>query len=236
MFSSSFVSSAASGGRDRVDVVDRAAVEARRPPRSRPRRCRRRSSASSSSCSPSRPGSTRSGEKARWKSLAGLQAAALLEDRPEHLARRARVGRRLEHDEVALAEVRRDRRGRRARCTRRPARAGGESGVGTAITIASASATTRVVGRRGDRARLDERLQLLRGDVLDVALAAVDRVDDLVDDVDEDDLLAGLGEGLGERHADVAGADDGDVVASSSFRRAKRTERPRCGSAACPSP
>ena len=67
------------------------------------------------------------------------------------------------------------------------------------------------IGGRRDRPGLDERLQPLRGDVLDVALAAVDRVDDVLDDVDEHDALAGLCEGLGVGHADVARADHCDL-------------------------
>ena len=50
-----------------------------------------------------RPGSMRSGEKARWKSLAGREPR-LLEDRPQALARGAGVGGRLEHHQLALAQ------------------------------------------------------------------------------------------------------------------------------------
>ena len=38
-------------------------------------------------------------------------------------------------------------------------------------------------------------------------------VDDRLDDVDDEDFAARLGEGRGERQADVAGADDRDVIA-----------------------
>ena len=51
------------------------------------------------------PGSTRSGEKATKTSLPELVALRQLGN--EDLARRARVGRRLEHDEHALVLVRR---------------------------------------------------------------------------------------------------------------------------------
>src|SRR6201995_4273664 len=52
------------------------------------------------------------------------------------------------------------------------------------------------VGRRGDQTVVDELLQRLGGNVGDVALAAVDRVDHGGHHVDEHDLLAGFGEGL----------------------------------------
>jgi hypothetical protein len=68
-----------------------------------------------------------------------------------------------------------------------------------------------VVGGRRDASGLDVRLQLLRRHVLDVALAVVERLDDARLDVHEEDALAGLGEGVGERDPDVAGADDCDV-------------------------
>ena len=58
---------------------------------------------------------------------------------------------------------------------------------------------------------MDVRLQLAGGDVLDVALAAVERVDDLRLDVDEGDGPARVREDLRERDADVPRADDGDV-------------------------
>ena len=80
---------------------------------------------------------------------------------------------------------------------------------------ASASAERVVVGRRRDRAPLDEAARAPRRDVLDVALAAVEGRDPVDVDVQQDGADAGLGEDLGERDADVAGADDGDFVRSS---------------------
>src|SRR5262249_54590526 len=53
----------------------------------------------------------------------------------------------------------------------------------------------------------------LGGNVVDVALAAVDRLDDGLGDVDHDHGLAGLGERLGEGQADIACTDDGDIPA-----------------------
>ena len=87
-----------------------------------------------------------------------------------------------------------------------------ESGVGTAITIASAPATCAKSVVAEIAAVVDERLQHLARHVRDVALAAVDRVDDVLEQVDQQHLLAGLGERMGVRHADIAGADHCDVV------------------------
>src|SRR5262249_55280448 len=77
-----------------------------------------------------------------------------------------------------------------------------------------------------------ERAQRLGRHVADVALAAVDRLDDGLGDVDDDDRLAGLGERLGERQADVARSDDGDIAAHA--REAYRAAAMR--SAVRPSP
>ena len=68
-----------------------------------------------------RPGSTRSGDIARWKSSPALSPLPCLEDRLHDLARRARVGRRLEHDE--LARLQHGARSRAAR-PRRSSRSG----------------------------------------------------------------------------------------------------------------
>ena len=59
-------------------------------------------------------------------------------------------------------------------------------------------------------------------------------VDELGDDVDEQHALPGVGEGLRERQADVAGADDGDVPGPAHGRQAYRAAAMR--SLACPSP
>ena len=69
-----------------------------------------------------------------------------------------------------------------------------------------------VVGRRGEATLGHEPRELLRGNVLDVALPAPQPLDTRGVDVHEDDAAARLDEDLRERHADVAGADDGDVV------------------------
>src|SRR5581483_5083221 len=90
-----------------------------------------------------------------------------------------------------------------------------------------------VVVRRPDQPALDERLQGVSRHVLDVALAAVDPVDDVALDVDEEDALAGLGEHLGQREPDVPGSDDRDV-GHDALTLASRAAATR--SDACPSP
>jgi hypothetical protein len=67
-----------------------------------------------------------------------------------------------------------------------------------------------VVGGRAHQARVDVALQRLGGDVADVALAAVELFDTVGLNVDEDDGVARFRKHVGEWHADVAGADDGD--------------------------
>ena len=93
------------GRGDRRRPRRRSPSRARPRGRGRPRSARRRPSASCAREWSVRPGSIRSGEKARWKSRPGGQAR-LLEDRLQALAGRAGVGGRLEHDELALAQDR----------------------------------------------------------------------------------------------------------------------------------
>ena len=221
------------GRRDAVDAVDRRCRTAPPRPRSRPRRCRRRPSAPSSSCGRCGPGRRAPGEKARWKSTPARQPRAALEDRQHLVAGRARVRRRLEHDEVARAQPRRDLLGRRAHdrevglaLLRERRRQRDQDRVGLAQLV--------VVGRRAQAALLDELLQLLARDVLDVALAAVQLRDALGADVDEQHRAPGVGEDLGERHADIAGADDCDVTMHSGAIVPPSTAAIR--SEACPSP
>ena len=141
----------------------------------------------------------------------GLQPRAVLEDRLEDLARRAGPGGRLEHDDLAALEDRREA-------------LGGALDVGE-VGLALARERRRqrdqhrvcvlhllVVRARDDEALLDERREALGGDVLDVARPAVERVDDSRLHVDDEDAPASLGERDCERQTDVAGADDGDVV------------------------
>ena len=165
--------------------------------------------------------------------LAGGEAAPALEDRLDLLPRRARVRRRLEHDEMALAKARGDLLRRRHEDAQiglalagQRRRERDEDRVGVAQLV--------VVGRRGDEAGLDERPQNLRRDVLDVALPGVELRDAIGVDVDEQHGGAGIGEGASERQADVARADDGDVA----LHRLGIVAASTCAilSDACPSP
>ena len=65
-----------------------------------------------------------------------------------------------------------------------------------------------------DEALLDERREPVARDVLNVRLAAVQRGDDVLYHVDEEGTAVRLGKCGGQRHADVASADYGDVVLS----------------------
>jgi hypothetical protein len=161
-----------------------------------------------------RPGSTRVGREGEVEVGPDLEAGRS-EERQNLLARGPGIRRRLEHDEVAGPEalgdllrrsehdrdvglaVDRERRGKRH-----------EDGVGVPEGV--------VVGRRHDRPGFDQGPQLLRGHVLDVALAPVERGDPTRVHVHEDRADAGLGEHLGKRDADVAGADDGDATRGDS--------------------
>ena len=91
-----------------------------------------------------------------------------------------------------------------------------------------------VIGGRCDETRIDVLLQLLRRNVPDMAFAAVQRSDRALLDVDEEDVLAGVREHVGERHADVARADDRDVGLHAGDRLPRRCRAIR--SDACPSP
>ncbi len=236
MFSSSFVSSAASGVDTSCTVSIARAVDVGRRLRRRGvdaadhlrRRLRRPVLAA-------RVDALR--RHREMEVLAGLQARALLEDRLQDLARRARPRRRLEHDDLAALQHRREARARRARCRRGRARAGARAAsAGRSGRRAPASpARSRSSRRRGPSST--SCFEPLGADVLDVALAAVQRVDDVRLHVDEEHAAARLAEGGGERHADVARADDGDVVEGlASDTAVKRTGRLRSRSAAWPSP
>ena len=87
---------------------------------------------------------------------------------------------------------------------------GDQDGVGTAQLV--------VVGRRREAPVGDVSFERLRGHVFDVALAAVELGHPLGLDVDEHDRLPRLGEDVGEWHADVTGADDGDRLAQGALR------------------
>jgi hypothetical protein len=144
------------------------------------------------------------------EAVACLQPAAL-EDRLQDLAGRAGPRRRLEHDELTLAQHLGDA-ARRALHDREVGlalagerrRERDQHGVRVAQLL--------VARRRVDVAAGDQRCEPLVRDVRDVRLAPVERRDDVVEHVDEQHAAAGLRERGRERHADVTGADDRDVV------------------------
>ncbi len=134
-----------------------------------------------------------------------------LEHRQERIPRGAGIRRRLEDDEMArpqalsdLGSRRDDDREIRLALLRERRREGDEDRVRVAQDV--------VVGRRGEAALGDEIRKCLGRDVLDVAVAAPQALDALPVDVDEHDSPAGLGEHLRQGDADVARADDGDLV------------------------
>ena len=166
----------------------------------------------------SRPGSTRSGDIARWKSSPAF--------RPEPCSRIGCTISRVVPGQVVDSSTTTWPRCRTGARLRRGALDVGEVGLALARERRRQRDQDRVrvldllvVGRRDDQARLGQRREALGRDVLDVALAAVERVDDVRLDVDEQHAAARLGEGHGERQADVAGADDGDVVGAAPARR-----------------
>ena len=204
-----------------------------RRPRSTPRRSRRRPSVTFFVVQSSRPGSTRSGENARWKSLPAVRPLPrsrigctcsrvvpgyVVDSRttrcPARKPGRDLLGGRDEDAQVGLALARERRR------------EGDEDGVDVPQLV--------VVRRRGDEPGVDERLQYLRRHVLDVALALVQLGDAGRVDVHEQHALAGVGERAREREADVAGSDDGDVA----LHRLGIVATSTCAirSEACPSP
>src|SRR6476661_1239097 len=175
------------------------------------------------------------GRHRQVKVLSGFQPRALLEDRLQDLARRARPGRRLEDHHLPALEHRR----------KAPA---GALDVGK-IRLALAGERRRqrdqdrvslldlrVVVRRDDEALLGECGEPFRADVLDVALAAVQRVDDGLLHVDEEDAVASLPEGGGKGDTDVPRADDGDVVEALLGHAAQGYRAAATRSAAWPSP
>jgi hypothetical protein len=218
MFSSSFVSSAASGV-DTVHGVDGAAVE-----RGGGLRARGRDAAGDLRDVLRRPvratGVDALGREREVEVLADRHPARL-EDRQDLLARRAGIRRRLEHHELPFLKSRRDL-ARRAQHDRqvRLALAGEWRRQGDQDRLDLAQDV--VVARGRDQAGLDELPERVRRDVLDVALAAVQLVDAVLDDVDEHDPPSCICEDLRERHADIAGTDDCDLWLHNGARLPRR--------------
>ncbi len=151
----------------------------------------------------------------------GREARLALEDRQQLAPGRPRVGRRLEHDELAAAQAPADLRG----CVTHDREVrlallgeGGRERDQDRIDVAQ----DVVVGRRAEPPLRDQLGKPLRGDVLDVAVAPEEPLDAPGVDVDEHDPATRLGEHLRERHADVASADDRDLVGPGLVRRLGR--------------
>ena len=135
--------------------------------------------------------------------------ATLLEDGQDPLTGRARVRRGLEDDQLPFLETLRDASGRveddrqvRLALRRQWGRQGDQDRVRPPQVV--------VVQRRLQAAVVDELLHSLGRHVVDEALAAIGHLDPLLLDVDEQDRVAGAAEGVRERDADVAGAEDCD--------------------------
>ena len=163
--------------------------------------------------------------------LAGDEAA-LLEDRPHLLPRRSGIRRRLEHDEVSPAKA----------ALELPAGPEDDRQVGLALPRQRGGKRDEdgvrlggdvVVGRRAQKPLADEAADGVPGDVVDVALAAIDPLDDALVDVDENRRDTGLGEDLRQRQADVTGADDREL---SGHSRPIVQSRSAIRTAASPSP
>ena len=152
---------------------------------------------------------------------AGLEAATGLEQRQQDLPRRPRVGRRLEHHDVARAKAGRDLGGGvlddgevRLAVRRERGRECDQDRVDILQDV--------VVTRRRDEAGVDEGLEGLGGHVTDVTLAPVDAVDHLLVHVDEHHALAGIGKDPREGHTDVSGTHDGNVCSHDQTRLLRR--------------
>ncbi len=169
----------------------------------------------------------------RQVEVAPRDQAVALEERPQHLAGRARVGGRLEHDELPGVHVGGDPAGGVREdaevglaVARKRRRQADQHGLG--------GGDGRVVGGGLQPARGDELRQQRPRHVLDVALAAADRLDLARVRFDAHHGAAGAGELDGERQPHVAGADDGDGCghgrqdAIGAARRRTRQPR-RCG-------
>ena len=186
-----------------------------------------------------RPGSTRSGEKARAKSL-----PATSPDSSSSGTRWSRVVPGNVVDSSTIELPARHHAGQRRAAPSSGPRSGSRlrlSGVGTQTRIASVScrSTARVV----NSIRSSDAGEPLGGDVLDVGAALAQAGDLGGVDVDADHVLPRLREGHRERESDVAQADDADAHApprsrstiaarpALSARAARGRRRPSGGSA-----
>jgi hypothetical protein len=188
VFSRILVSSAASA--DETDRIDEALVEA--SSRLGALRCDAADHLWRVLGMPGRvPGVYTLGREAEVEVLSDLEPRRL-ESRQQDLARRARIGRRLEDDELAFTERSRHRVGRRdderhvgiASLRERRRHADGDH-------VAFRQAAH--VGRRLQKSLLTELCDVPGGDVLDMGRPFVDPTDDALVDVEADRAQAALG-------------------------------------------
>ncbi len=136
--------------------------------------------------------------------LPGRQAR-LLEQRHQALARGAGVGGGLEHHELVLLQ---DPGQRRGGAHERPEVGLAVLGEGRRHGDDDHLDRRQVRVAAGGVQQAGDRLQALGGDVLDVALAALERGDLALVGVDADDLVALLGDGYRQGEAYVPESDD----------------------------
>ena len=149
--------------------------------------------------------------------------ARLLEQRDEPLAGGARVGRRLEHDELVALQHAGDRRG------------GGDQRAEIRLAVARQRRRhrddDRVAARQLGHAQRREEAVRHRGeplgrDILDIALPSLQGADLARVDVDPHHVVARLAKGDRERQAHVPESDDSDVHGASLSRVGGRLDCP----------
>ena len=154
------------------------------------------------------PGIDALGREGDVEVVAGFQPGQLLQHRHELLARGPRIGSRLEDNQLALLQHLAE-----ARCgvlERRQvglAVAGERRGHGDDSRLDLDEVR---VARRGVQAAKHGR-EAIRWDVLDVALAALERSDAQGIDLDAPDLVTRLGERDRQRQAHISHSDDSDL-------------------------
>ena len=142
----------------------------------------------------------------------------LLQQRRDPLARGARVGRRLEHDQLARLQHARRARAARPSAGRGPARGCASAASARRSAPRRALASARVARRRvRSRARPRELLRRRRPRcrTRPAPIASILRASTST----RDDVAALLGERHRERQPDVAEADDADVLIARQSRR-----------------
>ena len=141
--------------------------------------------------------------------VVGARQAGRLEQRQHFLVGRARIGGRLEHDQLALAQARGNRLGRVVDVRQVGFAVGAERRRDADENRVALRQAVEVRGHREPTA-VDGRLDPVRADVPNVGLAARQGVDLLCVDVQPEHAEARLLEHEGEGESDVALPDDAD--------------------------